>query len=69
MKRRILLEVDVDDSERGAMLKVLNRIMSLLEELQQGPNLVKFGLDLLTKDRLGAAWYKVPIETMEAPEE
>ena len=69
MKRRILLEVDVDDRTPGSMLEILNRIVSLLKELQESDYLIKYGLDLLPRHLLLARGHVVSIETMEVPEE
>ena len=69
MKRRILIEVDVDDKTPGAMLKILLTLQNALNTEQSRDTLVKWGLDLLTNECFCGTWYQVPIETMDVPEE
>ena len=68
MKRRILLEVDVDDNRHGAMLEVLNSVCGLMKDLQGSEMIRKYGLALLAPGAPESPTYEIPIETMEAPE-
>lgn len=67
MKRRLLLEVDVDDNEPGAMLAILNAICSLMEKKRDEGFLIKYGLDLVYSQRVNLEHALIPIETLEAP--
>lgn len=68
-KRRILLEVDVDDGEPGAMLAVINRLAEFLEKLREDNRIIKYGLDLVAPAYKVNKNYLTSIETMEVPEE
>lgn len=69
MKRRILVEVDVDDSEKGAMLKVLLTLQGALNMEQSRNTLRKWGMALLAPGAPESPTYEIPIETMDVPEE
>lgn len=69
MKRRILIEVDVNDDTKGCMLDVLNKIDEALSNLQSLERLYKYGIDLISPAVSVDPIHVIPIETMEIPEE
>ena len=68
MKRRILIEVDVNDDINGAMLNILLSIQGTLNGQQTTENLIKWGLDLISPAAILPLPDLVPIEVMDVPE-
>ena len=69
MKRRILLEVDVDDSVHGAMMLILEDLSDLMKKRQNQGTIREYGLHLAPLDLHLETGSMVPIETMDVPEE
>ena len=69
MKRRILLEVDVDDGHPGAMLKVLQTLQNALNTERSRNTLIRWGMALMAPKHPEEKIYLVPIETLDVPEE